>query len=263
MKSRDAVIDKRRKYIKKDAKNVKGMLVPMALVIIFILAVVGIALYNYMRFERNLVARLQYSSVAEKMAQAAAYEASNWYNCKVLCLKNLNKTEPLDRFILAPVIDANVNSLTIGLGANELKSFSIIESLNGTLDSVSLKYEGFSNYFSAPAEPSDYSNSGAVAPDPFERFGGLVITAKVTYRTISRTFCCRYETKIANTLVPVLSKFTFFTKDKDGAGENQLRMVSMADTGDRDFGGQGIISKTETPLRVPLIMVHQTLKTSI
>ncbi len=256
MKSRDAVIDKKRKYIKKDAKNVKGMLVPMALVIIFILAVVGIALYNYMRFERNLVARLQYSSVAEKMAQAAAYEASNWYNCKVLCLKNLNKTEPLDRFILAPVIDANVNSLTIGLGANELKSFSIIESLNGTLDSVSLKYEGFSNYFSAPAEPSDYSNSGAVAPDPFERFGGLVITAKVTYRTISRTFCCRYETKIANTLVPVLSKFTFFTKDKDGAGENQLRMVSMADTGDRDFGGQGIISKTETPLRVPLIMVH-------
>ena len=106
------------------------MLVPIALVIIFILAVLGIALYNYVRFERNLVARLQYSSVAEKMAQAAAYEASNWYNCKALYLKGLDKNNPVDRFVLAPVIEGNVNSLTISLTANELKSFALIAGLS-------------------------------------------------------------------------------------------------------------------------------------
>lgn len=237
-------------------KNKKGILVPVALVIIFILAVLGIAIYNYMRFERNLVARLRYSSIAEKMSQAAAYEASNWYNCKVLSLKNLDKNNPIDRFVLAPVLDSTVNSLTISLTPNELKSFSLIAGFKGSLDRVDLKYEGFSNYFKQPPEPGDFSNSCIVPADPFERFGGLVITAKVTYRTISRTFCCRYEAKIANTLVPVLSKFTLFTRDKDAASENQLKMVSMTDTGGNDFGGQGIVSKQESPLRSPLILIH-------
>lgn len=236
--------------------NSRGMLVPIALVIIFILAVLGIALYNYVRFERNLVARLQYSSIAEKMAQAAAYEASNWYNCKALYLKGLDKNNPIDRFVLAPVMDGSVNSLTISLTANELKSFAIIAGLKGSLDSVELKYEGFSSYFSPPAEPSDYSSGCIIASDPFERFGGLVITSKVTYKTITRVFCCRYEAKIANTLVPLLSKFTFYTRGRDAASENQLKMVPLADSGNQDYGGQGIVSKTETPLRAPLVMVH-------
>ena len=255
---RRAAIDNAGKFLKNARNDIKtkGMLVPIALVIIFILAVLGIALYNYVRFERNLVARLQYSSVAEKMAQAAAYEASNWYNCKALYLKGLDKTNPIDRFVLAPVIEGNVNSLTISLTPNELKSFALIAGLSGTLDSVELKYEGFSSYFNPPAEPSDYSSGCIIASDPFERFGGLVITSKVSYRTITRVFCCRYEAKIANTLVPLLSKFTFFTSGKDTASENQLKMVTLADSGNQDYGGQGIVSKTETPLRAPLIMVH-------
>lgn len=54
--------------IKKYApKNLNaGMVLPMALVIIAILSIIGFSVHKYMQFERNIVARLQYTSAAEK-----------------------------------------------------------------------------------------------------------------------------------------------------------------------------------------------------
>lgn len=239
-----------------EPENRRAMIVPLTMVILFILAVLGIAVYNYMRFERNLVARLQYASVAEKFAQAAAFEASNWYNCKVLSLRDLDKNKPIDRFVLAPVLDRAVNGQTVSLTADELRSFELVAGLKGTIDRVELKYEGFANYFKTPSEPSNFTNSCVLADDPFERFGGLVITSKATYKTVSKTFCCRYEIKIANTLVPLLSKFTFFTKDKDKANENQLEMGRGGKYKRFSYGGQGLISEEMSPKRVPLIFIH-------
>ncbi|HPG57463.1 MAG TPA: hypothetical protein PKW98_06570, partial [Candidatus Wallbacteria bacterium] len=232
-----------------------GIVLPMALVIIAILSIIGFSVHKYMQFERNIVARLQYTSAAEKMAQAAALEATGWYNAKAVNYKNLDKNNPLDRFVMLPTIDSSVNSAIINLSESELQCFQFIRELGGALDTISLKYEGFQNYFNEPPAVNDFAASCYIPSDPFERFGALVITAKVSYKTVSRTFYCRYEIKVANTLAPVLSKFTLFVRDRDAASENQLIMRPLTTTGE-DYGGQGIVSHLANPLRVPLIFIH-------
>jgi len=235
-------------------RRIRGFVVPMALFILFIIMIIGFSVYNYSKFERGVVIRFRFASVADKMAKTAAMETANWYNYKILIIKSLKPDNALDRFVLATISEKSINGLTISLSSAELKSFGIIESLNGKLESAELKYESFAKYFSDPKIPPDYSRGCVLVPDPFERYGLLTISTKVIYMNIQRTYTCTYEMKISNTLVPVISKFTLFTRDRDGASENQVAMSQPV--GETDIGGQGIIDNASKPLRAPLILVH-------
>jgi len=232
----------------------KGIIIPIVLVILVIIMILGYSVYNYSMFERVMVVRFRFTSIAEKMSLAAATEAVNWFKYKVLTVRTLDSGNDKDRFVLAALNEKSVNGLSIYLTSSELKSFSLIESLGGRLDSVMLKFEGFSKYFNDPPIPSDYGASGVIPSDPFERFGNISVTARVTFRGLQRVYNCVHEIKVSNTLVPVLSKFTLFTADRDESNENQLVMSQPIDK--NDIGGQGIVSDSVSPLRVPLILVH-------
>jgi len=232
----------------------RGLIVPIAMIIIFLVMIIGFGVYNYSKFERSLVLRFRFATTADKMAKTAAMEAANWYNYKILILKSLKPDNALDNFVLATISEKSINGITIGLTPAELKSYSIIESLGGKLNSVNLKYEAFSRYFSDPKIPPDYSRGCVVVPDPFERYGLFTISAKVTYMNIQRNYTSTYEMKISNTLVPVISKFTLYTRDRDESSENQILMAGM--DGENDIGGQGIIDGAAKPLRAPMVLVH-------
>ncbi len=232
----------------------RGILVPIIAAIIIIILVAGFAVYNYSKHERSVIVRFRYVSVADKMAYTAAQEAFNWFKYGVITRKEIAPQGVNGEFILKPLKEKSVNGLIIYLSARELKSFELIEKLGGELNSVELKYEGFRPYFKEPVAPPNYYNGCLLSADPFERFGGLSITAKATYMNVARVYSCRHEVKISNTLAPVISKFTVFTKDKDGGSENQISMA--ATDGETDIGGQGIIDLAASKKRVPAVFVH-------
>jgi len=231
-----------------------GIMVPIVLIIISICFALGIVVYNRSKYERSLVVRFRFSSVADKLAQTAAIEAANWFNYKIFNLKELDQNNKADNFILAILKEKSLNGLISYLTPSELKSFSLIEELGGKLESVELKYENFIQYFTDSKTPSDYSKSSLLAADPFERFGVITFNARVKYMDITRSYYCVHELKISNTLIPVLSKFTLFAKDKDDGCENQIKMAQPS--GENDIGGQGILDEACSPLRVPIILVH-------
>lgn len=232
-----------------------------------LMAILAFSLYNYMFFERNLVAHLEFSSVIDKMARSAALEAAGWFNCKSINIRALlNKKQSglsdAEKFILMAMTERDIDGATAYFTEKELRSFQLIKKWGGELKSVELKYAGFKCFFK-DNPTGDYKNSCYVPADPFERVGGLVISAKVKYRGLVRVFCCRYEVKVANTLLPVISKFTLFAKEKKGdAGENQIEMGGVGDQSDKANGPQGIIrqsTRAKDPNSyqvVPLVLVH-------
>ena len=232
----------------------KGILVPIIAAIMIIILVAGFAVYNYSKHERGVVVRFRYVSVADKMAQAAAQEAFNWFKYGIITRKEIAPQGSTGEFILKPLKEKSVNGLIIYLTTRELKSFELIERLGGKLKSVDLKYEGFQPYFKEAVAPPNYYNGCLLSADPFERFGGLSITAKATYMGVTRVYGCRHEIKISNTLAPVISKFTVFSKNKDNASENQMVMATT--DGETDIGGQGIIDMAASKKRVPVVFVH-------
>ncbi len=202
----------------------RGMTIPLVIAIIVFLALLAFGLYRYTSFEKNLVARIQHASVSEKLAQAAVNEAANLLNYKVINFKNLDAKNDLDRFILAPVSEHNIDDMSFYMTGSNLRSFDLAARLGGKLEYVEMKYERFRKYFNDPATPENYAKSCFIPSDPFERYGGVIISAKVSFKSSVRIFCCRYEIKTSQTLAPVLSKFTFFMKGSDKGDQNELHM---------------------------------------
>lgn len=229
-----------------------------------LMAVLAFSLYNYMFFERNLVAHLEFSSVIDKMARSAALEAAGWYNCKAINIRALlskksGGASDAEKFVLAAMTEKEIEGRNAYFSEKELKSFGLIKKWGGELKSVELKYTGFKCFFKD--NPSGDLKTGCYVPaDPFERVGGLLISAKVKYRGLIRVFCCRYEVKVANTLLPVVSKFTLFSREKKGdEGENQLEMRGRNSQPDKSVGPQGIVrvsNDPKSPQVVPLVLVH-------
>lgn len=243
-----------------------GMAIPLTVLVILILALLGFSLYNYLRSERNIVARLQYASVADKMAQSAAQEAACWFNLRAITMRDLlkkNELSPAEKFVLLPVTQKDIEGKKEYMTSSELMSYEIASEINCRIDSVELKYSRFKSFFLPEQEGSDYAETCYLHSDPYERAGGLVITARATYKNVTRVFCCRYEIKITNMLLPVISKFTLFSRGRDNGSLNQIQMMGEYDPASVKYGQQGIAendysrAKDRCPaVKVPLIVVN-------
>jgi len=203
----------------------RGMAIPVVIAVIFVLAILAFGIYRFASFEKNLIARFQCASVAEKLAQAVTLEAASIFNFKAVNFKKLDRKDGLDRFVLAPVSEPDIDNIVYNMNPDEMKSFEIASELGAKIDWVEMKYEKFRKYFNDPPVPSSYEKSCFVPSDPLERYGGLIISSKVTYKSTSRIFCCRYEIKTSQTLAPVISKFTLFVKNEVDGDQNKLRMA--------------------------------------
>ncbi len=239
----------------------RGMAVPITVVIILILALLGFSLYNFSRSERNIVARLQYASVADKMAQAAAQEAACWFNLRSLVIHDLlKKNDPSvpEKFVLLPLKTNDIEGKWENLTGGELKVFKIASDIGCRIESVELKYGKFKNFFNPVPEGNNCVTSCYLHPDPFERAGGLIITSKVTYKSVTRIFCCRYEIKITNTLLPVISKFTLFSKGGAQHIPDHVQMMGETVPEHVKYGQQGLAESDYhgKALRVPMIVVN-------
>ncbi len=240
--------------------NDSAMIVVMTLIILTILSLIGFAMFDFFKAEKHLMAYMQHSSVAEKLAQAAAKEALIQFRYRMLNFKLLDGEDPMDDFILAPLTELSedkLHSRTLRLPSSDCPLFTaeLIKDAGGRLDFVELAYEDFQPYNKSQAVPVNFENSGYMSSDPFERVGRIVFRASVTYKTIKKVFTFKYHIKIANTLAPVLSKFTMFAKDRSG-DENQLAHHPLAPGQLMEIASHGFADAKASPGRSPLVLVH-------
>lgn len=245
----------------------KGSMIPLVMALIFFLAVITWALNAYMRHEKNLVTRMRHASIADKMAISAANEASAWFGCNIVNIGELLRApagslSKAEKAVIAPLVEKNIENYGGFLSGNELYSFELADESGGTLNSVEYRYGGFKNYFTDTAT-GDYENNCYLPADPFERTGALIITARTSYGSVSRVHTTRYEIKITNLLPPVVSKFTFFARNRNiYSAENAIVMEgarAQYNSPVWHLGAQGIISEktgAAIPVLAPLILIH-------
>ncbi|OQA79931.1 MAG: hypothetical protein BWY32_01363 [bacterium ADurb.Bin243] len=242
------------------AKSDSAIIVVMTLVILTILSLIGFAMFDFFKAEKHLAAYIQHSSVAEKLAQAAAKEALVQFRHRMLNFKSLDAADPFENFILAPLTELSekkLHSKTFRLPTAGCPFFTaeLIKDLGGRLDYVEFAYEGFRPYNKSQAMPANFETSGFMPADPFERVGRVVIRSCVNYRSIKKVFTFKYDLKVANTLAPVLSKFTLFARNRSGE-ENQLEHHPLAPGQFMEIASHGFADPKAAPGRSPLILVH-------
>lgn len=244
----------------KNPRNVSAMIVVMTLVILAILSLIGFAMFDFFRAEKHLTTYIQHSSVAEKLAQAAAKEALVQFRHRMLNFKALDEADALENFILAPLTELSekkLHSRTFRLPTPDCQLFTaeLIKDAGGRLEYVELAYEDFRPYNKSQAVPASFETCGHMPADPFERIGRIVFRSCVNYRTIKKVFTFKYDVKIANTLAPVLSKFTLFARNRSGE-ENQLEHHPMTPGPLMEIASHGFADPKASPGRSPLVLIH-------
>ena len=248
------------RFIEKPVINNSAMIVVIALIILTILSLIGFAMFDFFKAEKHLVAYIQHSSVAEKLAQAAAKEALIQFRHRMLNFKLLDGKDSMDDFMLAPLTELSekkLHSMALRLPSPDcpLLTAELIKDAGGRLEYVQLAYEDFQPYNKSQALPVNYESSGYMPPDPFERVGRIVFSACVAYKSIKKVFTFKYYVKVANTLAPVLSKFTIFAKNRSGE-ENQLAHYPLEPGKFMEIASHGFADSKISPGRTPLILVH-------
>ncbi len=244
---------------RKKKKN-KGSLPVIILAVLMILAIVSFSTHHYFRENRNMVWRLQCGSVAESMARAAAKEAGVYVKAGVMNSASMSEDDILYDFLLKPLVEKDENQLhedVFDYPCEKLITYKLANEIGCKVYSVKMQYKNFRKIFGVSNKTANLLTECNVADDPFERQGAVEIISSADFKGITKSYTLRYEMRIVNTLMPVVSKFTFFSKNKTG-DPNQLIMSpspSVCSPID-EIANQGFINANLSKLRAPLVLIH-------
>ncbi len=261
----------------------RGVLIYLLVGMIFVLCILGYALFSQMQDEYRRIHRIYYGTAAIKVAEAVEAEAFSWFAWQ-LSLPRARQHPFVRALFERPTSEISVRTgeepstpdsryldlLAEGLVPHAVDLASSLGGGGAVIRRATLAYKDLLPLYSAAGGTSDPRSSCVISPDPFERYGSVELTVDVAYGRVKRgllsgselikRYVSRRDVRVVNVLPPVVGKFTLFVRSGWRCGTS----LSFPASPDEPYNActavspysAGLYGATDFTRAQPLVLIH-------